>query len=234
MTNYVRTRGGVFGPGGRGGGIFDGSNMGFGAVGQYEQAAAGIGGCCGTALGLLDPTGQSWNTVVYQACIGRLFQDCGEKYEGAQLEQCLEAAQQECIRQAKAAMTQTLSSAEIKALQTKINSLLSKYEYCPIAVDGILGGQTCGAAAWAAGIDSTISVPGACSNIAMTFRLSDCPSGTPPPEPKPAPLPAPPPDDTVYLPPSEPGVSAAWIVGGLAVALLAGTAYAMSRKKKAA
>lgn len=40
----VRTRGGVFGPGGYGGGIFDGSGMGFGGLGQYEQAAAGIGG----------------------------------------------------------------------------------------------------------------------------------------------------------------------------------------------
>mgnify|MGYP003541541852 CR=1 FL=1 len=43
----VRTRGGVFGSGGYGGGLFDGSNNGFGGVGglgaTYEQAAAGLG-----------------------------------------------------------------------------------------------------------------------------------------------------------------------------------------------
>jgi len=41
----VKTRGGVFGPGGYGGGIFDGSQMGFGGLGSvaFEQAAAGIG-----------------------------------------------------------------------------------------------------------------------------------------------------------------------------------------------
>jgi hypothetical protein len=39
----VNTRGGLFGPGGYGGGIFDGSQMGFGGLGQSEQAAAGIG-----------------------------------------------------------------------------------------------------------------------------------------------------------------------------------------------
>jgi hypothetical protein len=37
----VRVRGGVFGPGGYGGGIFDGSQMG---LGSYEQAAAGVRG----------------------------------------------------------------------------------------------------------------------------------------------------------------------------------------------
>lgn len=40
----VRTRGGVFGSGGYGGGLFDGSNSGFGGLGAtYEQAAAGVG-----------------------------------------------------------------------------------------------------------------------------------------------------------------------------------------------
>jgi len=40
----VNTRGGLFGPGGYGGGIFDGSQMGFGGLGQFEQAAAGVQG----------------------------------------------------------------------------------------------------------------------------------------------------------------------------------------------
>jgi hypothetical protein len=40
----VHTRGGVFGPGGYGGGIFDGSDMGFGGLGCVEQAAAGVRG----------------------------------------------------------------------------------------------------------------------------------------------------------------------------------------------
>jgi len=48
MNKSVQTRGGVFGPGGYGGGIFDGSNMGFGGLGAtYEQAAAGIGAAAG-------------------------------------------------------------------------------------------------------------------------------------------------------------------------------------------
>jgi len=40
----VHTRGGLFGPGGYGGGIFDGSQMGFGATPSFEQASAGIMG----------------------------------------------------------------------------------------------------------------------------------------------------------------------------------------------
>lgn len=50
----VRQRGGVFGPGGYGGGIFDGSQGGFGGLGAYygndrppEQAAAGVFGALG-------------------------------------------------------------------------------------------------------------------------------------------------------------------------------------------
>jgi hypothetical protein len=52
MSNYLgvqaQTRGGVFGPGGYGGGIFDGSGMGFGGLG--DAAPAGISGF-GSGLG---------------------------------------------------------------------------------------------------------------------------------------------------------------------------------------
>jgi len=40
----VHTRDGIFGAGGYGGGLFDGSNMGFGGLGNVEQAAAGVRG----------------------------------------------------------------------------------------------------------------------------------------------------------------------------------------------
>jgi hypothetical protein len=43
MTD-VFTRQGIFGPGGYGGGVFDGSDMGFGGLGDFEQAAAGVRG----------------------------------------------------------------------------------------------------------------------------------------------------------------------------------------------
>ncbi len=45
----VRTRGGVFGPGGYGGGIFDGSGMGFGGIGCTEQRGRGLLGMGATS-----------------------------------------------------------------------------------------------------------------------------------------------------------------------------------------
>ncbi len=237
----VQTRGGVFGPGGYGGGVFDGSNSGFGGLGSvsgpmYEQAAAGIG--------LIDPAGQSWNNATYQACVGVAIQSCGaQAYESnwpkSQLDDCLDSAQMKCIAQAKAAAgAPALSSAQVKALQTKINIALQKYEYCPIGVDGDLGPTTCGAAAWAVKTDPSIVVPGACgTTIKMgSGFLKDCPAGAPPPELPPPPPPKPPvtpPVTPPIAPPKKPAATTAWVVGGLlAAAVVAGVAVAAQKKKR--
>jgi hypothetical protein len=45
----VQTRDGIFGAGGYGGGVFDGTTMGFGGMGAYEQAAAGVRGLGATS-----------------------------------------------------------------------------------------------------------------------------------------------------------------------------------------
>lgn len=237
----VRTRGGVFGSGGYGGGLFDGSNSGFGGLGAtYEQAAAGVGA-------IQDPTGQTWNNTTYQACMGHQVQKCGAegyayKWSAAETNACIEAAQKGCIAAAKAAAT-SLSKAQVIALQQAINAKLQQYNYCPIGVDGNLGPTTCGAAAWAAGVGAAgVTVPGACGTTVKVGSgfLKDCAPGTPPPEPEPVTPPAPPP---VAPPPVTPpvapppvkkkgGVSTAWVVGGLlAAGLVAGVAVAASKKK---
>ncbi len=228
----VNTRGGVFGGGGYGGGVFSG----MGGLSAYEQAAAGVQG-----LGLLDPENQKWNTPTYQACIGVRIQKCGlDKntlgWSDKDELDCFERAQATCIAQVTTATP--LSNSEVRALQQRINVALKSHGYCPISEDGLLGPITCGASAWAVSADPSIIVPAKCgSTIKMgSGFLKDCPKDT-------TPITTPPvvnPVDTtpvvVDTPPgtqppgtkppgtqlpAKSGISTAWIVGGVIAAIAA-------------
>ncbi len=148
----------------------------------------GLGILTGNALGIISPTGQSWNTPTYNACMGYSVQQCGSQgyqagWSTAQVTACIDTAQQKCIAQAKSALTSVLTSSQVTALQQAINTALKKYNYCPIGVDGSLGPETCGASAWAAGTGAPVSVPGPCGKtIAMgTGFLQDCSAPVPVP-----------------------------------------------------
>jgi hypothetical protein len=234
--NQIQTRGGIFGAGGYGGGVFDGSHSGLGEL-PFTVT--------GKALGLIDPKGQSWNTPTYQACVGVAIQKCGEKayqnsWPESQLNDCMDTAQMQCIAQAKSSASTALSSSQVSALQTKINAALTKSGYCPIAVDGKLGPITCGSAAWAVAVDPSIVVPGACGKtITMGSNfLKECPSGEtpqpspPPPPPKQPQQPLPPPQQQPVQPlQKKASNSTAWIVGGLAAtAVVVGVAIAAKKK----
>lgn len=200
-------------------------------------------------LGLLDPTGQSWNNATYQACAGVAIQSCGaQAYQGdwpqSQLTACIESAQSKCIATAKAAIAApTLTSAQVSALQARINAALAQYGYCPIGVDGQLGPQTCGASAWAVKVDPSISVPGVCgSTVKMgSGFLKDCAkeAALPPPPvvapksvyvaPKPAVGPIAP---SAYLAPAKPKTStASMLMMGGVVAGVAVAGYFVAKKK---
>lgn len=258
----VNTRGGVFGSGGYGGGLFDGSNNGFGGLGGVgslqEGAASGLG-----AIDLKTTDG-------YKACYGKLIQKCGEQYyqnvanidaamkaaatagdeaalkslvqaksaQKALQAACIQTAESICLLQAGAAAATKLTTAQVAALQAKINAFLAQYGYCTIDVDGGLGGETCGAAVVAVSNGAAISVPGECAGVANTFKLTDCSvagggsgsssggGGSSLPI-TPTPITPPP----VIKKPG--GISAAWIVGGLlGAAVLTGVAVAVSKKKK--
>lgn len=208
-------------------------------------------------LGIISPTGQTWNTPTYQACIGYRIQQCGVQgqqgnWSTSQVTSCIDSAQQQCIAQAKAQLGTVLTSSQISALQSAINTALSKYQYCPINVDGDLGPQTCGAAAWAAGTGAPVSVPGVCGKtISMgTGFLQDCSAPVPVPAslallnpPAPVKKPAggggsggggggalPPP--ALTLPTAKPKLSTAnMLIAGGVIAGVAVIGYAVAKKK---
>jgi hypothetical protein len=120
----------------------------------------------------------------YQACIGAQISSCNAAFpnwtdadQKTALDACIKTAQGTCKLQVELAATQTLSPSAITALQNQINAELKKYQYCPIGVDGKLGGETCGAAIWAAGVGAALIVPSQCNSIKNTFQLKDCPAG---------------------------------------------------------
>jgi len=201
-----------------------------------------------SALGIIDPKGQTWNNTTYQACAGAAIQSCGSQaFEGgwpqSQLAACIDSAQSKCISLAKSAMTSVMTTGQVSTLQQKINAALAKYGYCPIDVDGQLGPTTCGASAWAVKTDPSIGVPGVCGSTIKVGSgfLVDCAIGpvtktlteTAPPKPtyavKPAVKPAPP---MAYLPPAKPKMSTAnmMMIGG-AVAGVGVLGYYVAKKK---
>ncbi len=125
------------------------------------------------------------NTPGYQACIGKKIQDCGvffpnwssdpEQKKG--LDACIQGAKDLCKIEAEAVQGWTPSKQEVMNLQNDINVVLKKYNYCPIGVDGSLGGETCGAAIWAKGAGGAVVIPAQCNYTKNTFQLKDCPPG---------------------------------------------------------
>lgn len=125
------------------------------------------------------------DTQTYQACIGKKIQDCGTFFPNLSdpqqkkgLDTCIEMAKITCKSEAEVTQGWTPSKQEVMDLQNKINVELKKYDYCPIGVDGNLGGQTCGAAIWAkSSAGAPIAVPQQCNYIKNTFQLKECPPG---------------------------------------------------------
>ncbi len=118
---------------------------------------------------------------IYQACVGKQIQHCGELFpnwasdptQKKKLEDCVQAAKALCKKATESAGF-SLPSKDIAALQNAVNAMLKKYGYCPISVDGELGGETCGAALWAMGAGMPATPPGECNYIKNTFQLKAC------------------------------------------------------------
>lgn len=215
----VRTRGGVFGPGGRGGGIFDGSNMGFGSYGTYEQAAAGVRG-----LGVVSGLGQPPSTCPTKAISAEAaaaYVKCRQNAYNLAASQCKDypGNKNECI------------TPNYYDNFNKSNCFVHCAEDCieagPIsAAQDELGRPVTGKWTWedqvaleASGKTFEDLAPG-CKGAAPTAQK---------------PLPPPPPVIEPVEPPpvvKKKGISTAWIAGGLlAAAALAGVAYAAKKKK---
>lgn len=196
-------------------------------------------------LGIVSPTGQSWNTPNYQACMGYYIQQCGVKgYQGnwstAMVTACIDTEQKKCIAQAQAALTTTLTSSQVKALQVALNQALQQHGYCSIGVDGNLGPTTCGVAAWAAGIGAPVAVPGVCGKTVPMGSgfLKDCAAPSPPvapppllPKPAPAPAPVTPAPPVAPVVPYQPPKKANMLVVGGVAAMVAGGGWLLAKKK---
>lgn len=119
----------------------------------------------------------------YQACIGAAIVKCNAAFPNWQsdadqktgLNACIEASKGACKIQVETSQAMpALSPQAISDLQKKVNDALKKWDYCPIGVDGKLGGETCGALIWAASSGEPIAVPAQCNGVKNTFQLKDC------------------------------------------------------------
>jgi hypothetical protein len=217
---HVKTRGGVFGPQGRGGGIFDGSQMGFGAV-PYEQAALGIG--LGVVSGLGQPPATCPTTDIspdaaeaYKKCRANAYYQATlqcKNYPGPMAE-CVtpnfyanfNAA--DCFRYCAEKCT---DKGPIKVVQDELSR----------PITGIWVGED--QAALEASGQSFLDLAPGCKG--------DAPYAQPPAKALPAPPPPVTEPEPVFVP-KKTGISTAWIVGGLLVAAAAaGVAVAMKKKK---
>lgn len=195
-------------------------------------------------LGLIEPTGQTWNTDTYNKCIGPKFQECSSKYSGQQLTDCLDAMQLECIAialnqlqaQTKvSAYPWLVYSADTKTLQAKVNTELTKLGYRAIGTDGKLGSETCGALRLlyqTTGGEWMTLYGGNCKGYIDPTKI-DQPPEPPPPAPPPA---EPKPPEAVVPPGYEPTVkpkmttASAMMVGGILAAVMGGGYYYAKKK----
>jgi len=184
------------------------------------------------------------DTLSYQACVGKKIEGCsnqfppdlpGNQWSAAQLAKlndCIVKVQSDCRQQALNAAG-ALSSAQVKTLQSSINKALVQNGYQTIAVDGILGPNTCGAATWAASAGYAVVVPGACGNN-ITWAPVDAagaPVTTTPAAKAPAPAPATSTPTSTTATTTSSGVPWGLILGG-AAGLGALLLYAEAQKKK--
>lgn len=234
----VQTRGGVFGAGGYGGGVFDGSLSGLVAVSgpMYEQAPVGLGA-----------TASDKNLV----CIYMPYQ-CSHwnEYSGSQ--------QDEIAAQAKLVNSQFQAQIGVYRKENACNG--SKPGRMAGALkekliegggdaakmdpdESVFGSQEC--AEWwrvfgkAPTVDDAktlfgtqtvgplkVTLENVCAGTAMTAPSCPKPTAAPPPAPPPVT-----PEVTPELPKKKTGTTTAWIVGGLlAAAVVAGVAVAAKKK----
>lgn len=239
----VNTRGGVFSPSGYGGGVFN-QNVAFGAI-ESLTSPVFVGG-----LG-------AWGAVPWYCWgggdpdlpVNQAFRDCAgtvqsrPEYRGKPLSDpsLIGAIEQACgqhCNMKKAAETVYGSgqySAQTANLQSRINTHVyasrandPAYQYCPVAVDGKMGPETCTAV-------RTLfpgNVPPQCSNFGTSDWINqDCSGGKDvPPIPKDTdggagPPSGPPSVPPKFTPPKKKGVklSSSAIIGGI-VAVAAVTA----------
>lgn len=226
----VRTRGGVFGPGGYGGGIFDGSGMGFGGLGQYEQAAAGVRG--------IGDDFDDW-LAEQQTASGPAYTSGGAAVitgPGA-------PTNTPTTTSAVATYPWNTYSSATYSLQGQVNGYLSTFNKQPITQDGYLGPETCGAIDFLKAQGVSILKPSTCQqssyNPALVYGTPDetAPTtiiATQASTTSATTSSAPPGFETpTSSPTSRAGMSPGLI--GLGIAAVVGVGiFAMSRKKKAA
>ena len=288
----VHTRGGSFGPGGYGGGIFDGSEMGFGGVGmgRFEQAAAGVMGLGADGSGAYqwcsktqhcdtgDPRVKSLQTALNKILTAHHMKPltvdgkfgastCGAMAWLAAVPSgewandpviadahnymidasghavCLSYTAPTPVGSTKpvdlnkeigitlppAGAQWMQPNPDLPGLQQGLNHDLAEHGYDPIPTSGQLDAATCGAMQFAQ------------QNWGMSEYMqrygANCQAFTPPrrhPEAAPPPSPVPSHDEGTHaaVPMKRSGVSAAWMVGGLAVAAGVAGLYAMSKKRR--
>lgn len=238
----VNTRGGVFGSGGYGGGLFDGSNNGFGGVSglgaTYEQAAAGLGaqglGAAPSTVCIYMPYQcQNWSSYdaetqaqilaqanlvnsQFQAQVGlyRKEKACDGTSPGRMAGALKEYLASKGGDPAKMSPDEDVFGSKECAEWWRV------FGKAPTADDAktLFGTQTVG--------PLKVTLENVCSGLTIT--PPSCPKPAPP-----APPPAPPP--VTPLPPpvvKKKSMSSAWIVGGLlAGAIAVGVAVAATKKK---
>ena len=281
----VHTRGGLFGPGGYGGGIFDGSQMGFGGLGRSEQAACGIGdtapgggfkwcskvepcatadprvkalqtalntglkahgfkllavdgklgaGTCGATAwaGTLSENDPMWNIAGLAELMASLVGPSGPVCKTFTYPTPVGSTKPFIPPSTfKSKLAWHEVNPEAANVQKDINGDLTAHGYLPIAESGMLDAPMCGAMRVARdqwGMDYLSNYGDNCQAFqAPTMRQI---AVTPPPGP--APEPKREGETTLYPPKKKSGVTAAWMIGGLAVAAGVAGIYAASKKRR--
>jgi hypothetical protein len=278
----VHTRGGSFGPGGYGGGIFDGSQMGFGGLGRSEQMGRSIGDTasdggfqwcsraepCATADPRVKALQTGLNTglkahgfkpLTVDGKLGAgtcgatawagtlppgdpIFNAAGMEYmpllSGAGGPVCRTFTYPTPVGSVKpfippSTFKATLGWQEVNptagTVQKDVNNDLVAHGYLPIPESGMLDAPTCGAMKLAKdqwGMDY-LSAYGSNCQAFQAPRMS----GVSTPSPVPAKTTATA-TTTAPLGVKKKGISAAWMIGGLAVAAGVAGIYAASKKRR--
>jgi hypothetical protein len=280
----VHTRGGLFGPGGYGGGIFDGSQMGFGGLGRSEQVGYGIGdtapgggfqwcskvepckvgdprvkalqtalntglkahgfklltvdgklgaGTCGATAwaGTLPENDPMWNIAGLSDLMASLVGSSGPVCKTFTYPTPVGSTKPFIPPNTfKSALAWQEINPEAATVQKNLNGDLVAHGYDPIAESGMLDAPTCGAMRVAHdqwGMDYL-------SEYGSNCQAFQAPSlHAMPVTPHPAPAPDERKGETVYPPVrKKSGVTAAWMIGGLAVAAGVAGIYAASKKRR--
>lgn len=246
-TRQVRTRGGVFGAGGYGGGVFDGNESGFGGLSglsggsTYEQAAAGIGTVSGLGAApslvctYFPYECKNWDqlSASQQAAVTASAKDINASFQaqmglyrkekacdGTQPGRMAGALKEHLI--AKGGDPDKMDPDEAVFGPKECAEWWKVFGSAPTVADAkaLFGTATVG--------PLKVTLENVCAGLTITAPSCPKPVVAPPP------VTAPPP--AIELPPMAPksgGTTTAWLVGGLlAAAVVGGVAIAASKKKK--